>query len=281
MQKDTPESPETISRLLRLIEQERMASINGWLEMLDFLTVEKSGHSRRLARLTLFLSRKLGWPTEDVLRAGAGALLHDIGKTRIPREILHKKGPLDADERTVIRSHPVHGGRILRNHPTLDRLGLLVEQHHERWDGSGYPLGLSGEKIAKEALLIGLVDSYDAMTDQRHYNHPRTPGEALQEISRLSGMAYEPEMANILSRMDPEEIRTVLVDDTGKGEQEFLETLFRQDLSLECLLGEDLEMTWTMAKTGRNDPQKENSPPAFSGPGSRPSGGSDPPRSRN
>ncbi len=253
MQKDTPESPEKISMLLRLIERERMASINGWLEMLDFLTVEKSGHSRRLARLTLALSRKLGWPEEDVLRAGAGALLHDIGKTRIPREILNKKGPLDAEERTVIRSHPVHGGRMLKNHPTFDRLGLLVEQHHERWDGSGYPLGLSGEGIEKEALLIGLVDSYDAMTDQRHYNHPRTPGEALQEISRLSGTAYEPEMANILARMDPEEIRTVLADDTGRGEQEFLENLFRQDLSLECLMGEDLQATWNVDGKNRKE----------------------------
>ena len=241
MQKEPPESPETISMLLRLIGRERMASINGWLEMLDFLTVEKSGHSRRLARLTLSLSRNLGWPEEDILRAGAGALLHDIGKIRIPREILQKKGLLDAEERTVIRSHPELGGRILKDHPTFDRLGLLVEQHHERWDGSGYPLGLSGKEIEKEALLIGLVDSYDAMTDQRHYNHPRTPEEALKEISRLSGTAYEPEMATLLSRMAPGEIRTVLSGDPETGEQEFLEALFRQDLSLECLPGEDLQ----------------------------------------
>ena len=113
MQKEPPESPETISMLLRLIGRERMASINGWLEMLDFLTVEKSGHSRRLARLTLSLSRNLGWPEEDILRTGAGALLHDIGKIRIPREILQKKGLLDAEERTIIRSHSELGGRIL------------------------------------------------------------------------------------------------------------------------------------------------------------------------
>ena len=147
MKKDTPESAEKISMLLHLIGRERMASIHGWLEMLDSLTVEKSGHSRRLARLALLLSRMLGWAEEDTLRAGAGALLHDIGKIRIPREILQKKGLLDAEERAVIRSHPEIGGRILKNHPTLNRLGLLVEQHHERWDGSGYPLGLSGNAI--------------------------------------------------------------------------------------------------------------------------------------
>ena len=113
-------------------------------------------------------------------------------------------------------------------------------------------MGLSGKDIEKEALLIGLVDSYDAMTDQRHYNHPRTPEEALKEISRLSGTAYEPEMATLLSRMAPGEIRTVLSGDPETGEQEFLEALFRQDLSLECLLGEDLHEIGNVGSKKRN-----------------------------
>ena len=101
------------------------------------------------------------------------------------------------------------------------------------------PWAFPGMPLNKEALLIGLVDSYDAMTDQRHYNHPRTPEEALKEISRLSGTAYEPEMANLLSRLNPGELWTVLSGDPETGEEEFLEALFRQDLSLEFLMGED------------------------------------------
>ena len=172
------------------------------LEKLAIYIEEKDGytaeHCLRIRKLSMMVGEKLGLNSESLLKLNFGAFLHDIGKTEIPEPILLKPSSLDADEWVIMKEHTRYGADILRStkiaHFTL--AAEVVEQHHERYDGSGYPRGLRGNEITIEAAIVGVVDSFDAMTSGRVYSKARPKADALAEIKQLRGIKYHPEVVD-------------------------------------------------------------------------------------
>ena len=164
------------------------------MEMLDNWTFERRSHSYRVARLALLIGKKMGFSERDLFVLGVGSLLHDIGKMRVPREILVKPGKLTKEEWILMRQHPQLGSEILERFPSLQFASPMVIQHQERWDGSGYPKGLKEREIVPEARIFAVADSYDAMTNQRSYNIVKDSRAACLELSQQAGILYDPEV---------------------------------------------------------------------------------------
>ena len=141
------------------------------------------------------LALTLGWRGEqlDVLRLGGS--LHDVGKIAVSVSVLRKRGPLNQEELGQIRRHPVTGARLVECFEDFEPALPYVLHHHERWDGSGYPHGLSGRAIPLEARLLGVVDAFDAMTSRRAYRPALTIEQALTELERGAGSQFDPLLA--------------------------------------------------------------------------------------
>jgi PAS domain S-box-containing protein/putative nucleotidyltransferase with HDIG domain len=180
------------------------ATIEGWSHALDLRDKETEGHTQRVTELTLNLARSLGLKQETLEFIRHGALLHDIGKLGVPDHILHKPGPLTADEWITMKKHPLYAYEMLKPihylRPALD----IPYCHHEKWDGSGYPQGLKGEEIPLTSRLFAIVDVWDALTSDRPYRPAWTREEALKYIADQSGRHFDPEMvAAFLSVVNP------------------------------------------------------------------------------
>lgn len=150
-----------------------------------------AGHSERVSAISVAIGQRMSLPEEqlDVLRLGA--LLHDIGKIGISDQVLLKPGPLTTDEFEQIKQHPVMGARILRTVPFLERHLAIVELHHERPDGKGYPHGLRGDEIPVLARIVHVADAFDAITSARAYRPARGAAEGLQELWRHAGSQFD------------------------------------------------------------------------------------------
>jgi diguanylate cyclase (GGDEF)-like protein/putative nucleotidyltransferase with HDIG domain len=154
---------------------------------------DTSAHSMRMVNMARETARMLGCSEEEVRLVRLAALLHDIGKVGIPHEILRKPGPLNEDEWSVMRRHPKIGRQILAQAGgKFELLSHIVVAHHERWDGKGYPYGLSGEAIPLGARILAVADSFDAMTSDRPYRKALPIAEAREELQRCSGNQYDP-----------------------------------------------------------------------------------------
>lgn len=126
-----------------------------------------------------------------------GYMLHDIGKLAVPDRILHKPGPLNADETRIMQSHTTEGARYLAGFPYLESVIPVVRNHHERWDGAGYPDGLRGSRIPLIARVFAIVDALDAMTTDRPYRGALSFDEATDEIVRCAGSQFDPELVGV------------------------------------------------------------------------------------
>ncbi len=157
-------------------------------------------HSERVASLTLKVAKKLEIDHQTMINFSRAAELHDIGKINTPVEILNKPEKLTMEEYEMIKKHPSDGADIVRG-TSFSHLADIIEQHHERIDGSGYPYGLKGDEIHIGAKIIAVCDSYDAMTDDRAYRKALSPQFALDELKRLSGIQYDPEVVNALEEL--------------------------------------------------------------------------------
>jgi HD-GYP domain-containing protein (c-di-GMP phosphodiesterase class II) len=128
-----------------------------------------------------------------------GALLHDIGKIAVPKEIINKPGPLDDAEWLVIKTHTVEGERLLKRvGGVLGEVGRIVRSSHERWDGTGYPDGLKGDEIPVEACIVACCDAFDAMTTDRSYRQALPLERALAEIASNAGTQFSPRVAQVI-----------------------------------------------------------------------------------
>jgi HD-GYP domain-containing protein (c-di-GMP phosphodiesterase class II) len=168
------------------------------------------GHIERVRELGLLLARELAPRDVKDPQMAYGFLLHDIGKLAIPDAILRSSGRLSEDEWALMRRHPDEGVRILSAIPFLDRALEVVRHHHERWDGGGYPDGLSGTDIPLWARVFSVVDALDAMTAERPYR-PRQPYPlALEELRRNAGTQFDPNVVEALERIDGAEVERLL-----------------------------------------------------------------------
>ena len=153
------------------------------------------GHSTRVTAFAESLARLLGWRGTRLEALQLGGSLHDVGKISVDASVLRKSGPLSEDELEQIRRHPVTGARLVESFEDFEPALPYVLHHHERWDGAGYPHGLSGTRIPLEARLLGVADAFDAMTSARAYRRALSIEEALAELERCAGSQFDPELA--------------------------------------------------------------------------------------
>jgi putative nucleotidyltransferase with HDIG domain len=199
--------------LLRVFSRERKVRIDHELELRDayrgtaFLlgdVIEADDaytgtHSRDVVTLALAVADELGLTARERRDVEFAALLHDVGKVRIPNEIINKPGPLTDEERKVIEQHTIEGERmLLRVGGLLGEIGRIVRACHERWDGTGYPDGAAGEEIPGIARIVCCCDAFNAMTSDRSYRKALPLHEAMAELIRGRGAQFDPMVVDAL-----------------------------------------------------------------------------------
>lgn len=184
----------------RALESMRRAydeTIEGWAIALELRDGETKGHSERVSTWTLDLARAFGVSGDELERIRRGALLHDIGKMAVPDAVLRKEGPLDAAERRAIELHPVHGRDMLAGIEYLSHSIDIPYCHHERWDGMGYPQGLSGSDIPFHARLFSVVDVFDALTSDRPYRAAWKVERVIEYLHDQAGTQFDPDVTRV------------------------------------------------------------------------------------
>jgi putative two-component system response regulator len=152
------------------------------------------GHNDRVSKLSVMLAERAGLSIKDIEQVRMGGILHDIGKIGIPDNVLNKHGPLNEDEFRIITSHPVQGEKILQPLRSLREVGTIVLHHHERFDGGGYPAGLTGKEIPLFARIVAIADCFDAMTTDRPYRKALAMETALAELEQGAGVIWDPSL---------------------------------------------------------------------------------------
>ena len=157
-----------------------------------------NGHSTRVAKYSVMIAKRMGYAGERLEQLQYAAMLHDIGKIGIPREIINKPSRLTDEEYEIIKTHPAIGGNILKEISEIPDIAIGARWHHERYDGKGYPDGLSGTEIPEIARIIGVADSYDAMTSKRSYRGVLPQEVVAGELQKGKGSQFDPQIAEIM-----------------------------------------------------------------------------------
>ena len=178
------------------------STLKGWVDALDLRDKETKGHTERVTTLTERLARDMGLQSDELVHIRHGALLHDIGKMAIPDEILLKKGKLTDEERACMQEHPSRAYKMLAPIEFLRSAIVIPHCHHEKWDGTGYPLGLKGEEIPFYARIFAVIDVWDALTSDRPY-HKALPHDVVREkIKADSGKHFDPRVVDAFLEME-------------------------------------------------------------------------------
>ncbi len=176
-------------------------TLTALMSALDARDRETEGHSLRVSRLACLLGETMGLNGQQLKALERGALLHDIGKIGISDTILHKPGKLTEEEWRLMRIHPDIGARIVEGIPFLQDTMPVIRYHHERWDGSGYPVGLKEHDIPMQARIFAVADVFDALTSSRTYRQRSTAEEALQYVREHAGILFDPAIAQALANI--------------------------------------------------------------------------------
>ncbi len=178
----------------RILEEGMRQTVEALSAAMDIRNKETGHHSSRVANMTLEFARLAGYPEDKMASLFNGAILHDIGKMALPDTILLKPGPLNSQEMDQVKKHPKIGADLLSHvsmlHDSLD----IPLSHHERWDGKGYPRGLSGEQIPFAARLFSIVDVWDALMFSRVYKAPWAEDKVVDYIRRGAGHQFDPDL---------------------------------------------------------------------------------------
>src|SRR2546427_1567908 len=188
------EKTKALNEALTSLKYVHSATLDALSMALDFRDQSTSGHSRRVADLTAAAASTLGIKDDALVQIEHGALLHDIGKLKIPDGILWKPAKLDDEEWKIMRQHTEYGFQFLSNIEFLKGAADIVYAHHEKYDGTGYPRGLRGENIPFGARVFAIVDTVDAMIYKRPYNVQVSFREAAAEVRRCAGTQFDPSL---------------------------------------------------------------------------------------
>ncbi len=175
--------------------------VQAMADAIDVKDAYTNGHSRRVALYSRNIAARMGFPQrrqDDIYVMG---LLHDIGKIGVPNEVINKPSKLNEEEYALIKTHPETGDRILSNIKALPALAVGARCHHERYDGGGYPDGLSGEEIPEAARIIAVADAYDAMSSKRSYRDKLPQDVVRSEIENGKGTQFDPVFADVMLEM--------------------------------------------------------------------------------
>jgi putative nucleotidyltransferase with HDIG domain len=195
---------------LNSLEEAYRTTLKALTAALETRDAETHGHSERVVTFSLRLGREYGLSAAEMKALEFGSLLHDIGKIGVPDAILRKPAKLTDEEWVRMREHPLHGQQILRGIKFLEGAARVVAQHHEKWDGSGYPVGLKNEEINICARIFSVADAFDAITSDRVYRQGRSYEAAAQELNQWAGRQFDPKVVEAFHRVPPadwEELR--------------------------------------------------------------------------
>ncbi len=194
-----------LDRALNSLEGAYRTTLKALTAALETRDSETHGHSERVVTYSLRLGREYGLTPEEMKSLEFGSLLHDIGKIGVPDSILRKPAKLTEEEWVRMREHPVHGQQILRGIEFLQGASRVVAQHHEQWDGTGYPLGLRGEQIDICARIFSVADAFDAITSDRVYRRRKPYEAAAQELDDWAGRQFDPKVVEAFHRVPKED----------------------------------------------------------------------------
>src|SRR5215210_3420015 len=215
------EGEHALADVLREIEREKERAADGYRAVVRSLAAAieardgyTGDHSDEVQRLSVAVAQRLGLDRAVIDEIRTVALLHDIGKIGIPDHVLHNPDPLSREEWAVMRQHPVIGERILEPLPGLNAVARAVRHEHERWDGTGYPDGLSGEQIPLAARVVLACDAYHALVSDRPYRAALPRDDALRELEFCAGTQFAPAVIEALVAC----VREPATDDGAAGD---------------------------------------------------------------
>lgn len=194
-----------LDKALNSLEGAYRSTLKALTAALETRDSETHGHSERVVTYSLRLGREYGLSSEEMKALEFGSLLHDIGKIGVPDSILRKPAKLTEEEWVRMREHPLHGQQILRGIEFLQGASRVVAQHHEKWDGTGYPLGLRKEEIDICARIFSVADAFDAITSDRVYRRGKSYEAASQELDDWSGRQFDPKVVEAFHRVPKED----------------------------------------------------------------------------
>ncbi|MEK6281574.1 MAG: HD domain-containing phosphohydrolase [Acidobacteriota bacterium] len=194
-----------LDKTLNSLEDAYRSTLKALTAALEARDQETHGHSERVVTYSLRLGREYGLDQSHMKALEFGSLLHDIGKIGVPDMILRKPAKLTEEEWVLMREHPAHGQQILRGITFLEGAARVVAQHHEKWDGSGYPLGLAGEDVDVCARIFSVADAFDAMTSDRVYRKGKPYEAAARELDDWSGRQFDPKVVEAFHRVPKED----------------------------------------------------------------------------
>lgn len=195
-----------VERKTRENERLSLHVVQTLAEAIDAKDAYTNGHSGRVAEYSKEIARRYGYSAEHQNEIYMMGLLHDVGKIGVPDAVINKPGRLTEEEFEKVKEHPVMGSRILEKIREMPKLSIGARWHHERYDGTGYPDGLSGQEILEEARIIAVADAYDAMTSHRSYRNALSQDEVRREIENCRGTQFDPVFANIMLQMIAEDV---------------------------------------------------------------------------
>ena len=199
--KASKDQAEKIQYMQELQDSER-AIIAKFSEISEAKSGETGQHVKRVAEYSALLAAEYGFDEEQVAQIRIASMMHDVGKLLVPREIIEKPGKLTDEEVEIMRLHTTYGDEILANSKgeEIVMARLIASQHHERWDGTGYPKGIAGDEISPYAQIVAVADVYDALTSKRSYKEPWNSERAREEILSNSGSQFSPIVVEIFDR---------------------------------------------------------------------------------
>jgi putative nucleotidyltransferase with HDIG domain len=224
-----------LDQALNSLENAYRSTLRALTAALETRDAETHGHSERVVTFSLRLGREYGLNSQEMKALEFGSLLHDIGKIGVPDAILRKPAKLTDEEWIRMREHPLHGQQILRGIKFLEGAARVVAQHHEKWDGSGYPLGLKGDEIDICARIFSVADAFDAITSDRVYRQGRPYEAAAQELNEWIGRQFDPKVVEAFHRVPPEDWHQLrkqsLVRDAAASEWQHLASAIESQLN--------------------------------------------------
>lgn len=185
----------------RLLYRAHLDTITMVVQAIERRDAQTSGRTRRVTQIAKAVGKEMGLAEEDLLILELSTLLHDLGMLALPEGMLEKPGPLEASEYRRMKAHTMMGKEMIEGIPFLERAIPQVIHHHEKYDGSGYPEGLSGTGIPQASRIIAVVDAFEAMTRNRPYRERLSVEAAVEEIRRASGVQFDPEVVKVLVRL--------------------------------------------------------------------------------
>jgi putative nucleotidyltransferase with HDIG domain len=187
--------------LVHALDRLNVGTLNALARTVDAKSPWTAGHSQRVTAMAVEIGRAMGLNAKALDDLARGGLLHDIGKIAVPTALLNKEGPLTPEEFAVMKEHPRTGARILEPIPEYGHLIPIVLQHHEWFDGNGYPFGLAGEAIDEGARVLAVADVYDALTSKRPYREALSHEHAVSIIARNNGTQFDPRVVRAFFEM--------------------------------------------------------------------------------